>query len=44
MKYVILSVIIVIISSCTKPEPCTITEPHYHDGELYYKLNTNEDG
>ena len=43
MKYIVLS-IIVIISSCAKPEPCTITKPHYHDGELYYKTNTIVDG
>ena len=39
-----IAILIALVSSCTQPEPCIITKPHYHDGELYYKLNTNEDG
>ena len=39
-----IAILITLVSSFTQPEPCTITKPHYHDGELYYKLNTNEDG
>ena len=39
-----LAILITLVSSCTQPEPCTITEPHYHDGELYYKQNTNTNG
>ena len=39
-----IAILIALVSSCTQPEPCTITEPHYHDGELYYKPNTNTNG
>ena len=39
-----IAILITLVSSCTQPEPCTITEPHYHDGELYYKQNTNTNG
>ena len=30
-----IAILITLVSSCTQPEQCIITEPHYHDGELY---------
>ena len=30
-------VLVTLVSSCANQEACTITEPHYHDGELYTK-------
>jgi len=30
-------VLITLVSSCASPVTCTITSPHYHDGELYTK-------
>ena len=35
----VMLVLITLVSSCTQVETCTITEPHYHDGELYTKQN-----
>ena len=35
--YVVLMITMLIMSSCTQPEECTITESHCHDGELYWK-------
>ena len=33
----VMLVLITLVSSCTSQETCTITEPHYHNGELYTK-------
>jgi len=35
----VMLVLITLVSSCTQVETCTITESHYHDGELYTKQN-----
>jgi len=35
--YVVLMITMLVLSSCTQPEECTITESHRHDGELYWK-------
>ena len=35
----VMLVLITLVSSCVDKEICTITEPHYHDGELYTKQN-----
>jgi hypothetical protein len=35
--YVVLMITMLIMSSCTRTEKCTITEHHHHDGELYWK-------
>ena len=35
--YVVLMITMLILSSCTQPEECTITKSHCHDGELYWK-------
>ena len=34
---ILLSIIIIVYSCLATPPLCIIEEPHYHDGELYYK-------
>ena len=33
--------ITIIVHSCTGTTTCPTEEPHYHDGELYYKDTIN---